>query len=82
MKATAKHELLLRGGFVEHLSLTSVAQQSVAEIISLTIMNLVTPKVGAKHELLLNKPALANRPWLHLKLGPIYLKHLRALDDT
>jgi hypothetical protein len=29
----------------------------VTEIISLIIMNLVTPKVGAKHELLFNKPA-------------------------
>jgi len=29
----------------------------VIKIISLTIMNLVTPKVRAKHELLFNKPA-------------------------
>jgi hypothetical protein len=28
-----KHELLFRGEFVEHLSLTYVAQQSVAKII-------------------------------------------------
>jgi hypothetical protein len=46
---------MLRGGFVEHLSLTEVAQQSVTKIIHMTIMNLVTPKAGAKHELLFNK---------------------------
>jgi hypothetical protein len=34
----------------------NVAQQSVT-IISLTIINLVTPKAGAKRELLFNKPA-------------------------
>ncbi len=45
------------GGFVEHLSATLVAQQSVNNIISLAILNLVTPKVGARHELLFNKPA-------------------------
>jgi hypothetical protein len=45
------------GEFVERLSLTQVAQQSVTKIMSLTIMNLVTPKAGAKHELLFNKPA-------------------------
>jgi hypothetical protein len=28
----------------------------VTQIISVTIMNLVTPKAGAKHELLFNKP--------------------------
>ncbi len=39
-----------RGGFVEHLSPTEVAQQSVTKIISLTIINLVTPKARAKHE--------------------------------
>jgi hypothetical protein len=37
--------------FVEHLSQTKVAQQSVTKIISLIFINLVTPKVGAKHEL-------------------------------
>jgi hypothetical protein len=30
----------------------------VTQIISLTIINLITPKVGAKHEILFNKPAL------------------------
>jgi hypothetical protein len=29
----------------------------VTKIISLIFINLVTPKVGAKHELLFNKPA-------------------------
>ncbi len=33
------------------------AAQHVTKIIFVTIMNLVTPKAGAKHELLLNKPA-------------------------
>ena len=42
---------------VEHVSQTEVAQQSVTKIISVTIVNLVTPKAGAKHELLLNEPA-------------------------
>jgi len=39
-----------RGGFVEHLSLTKVAQQSVTKITYLIFMNLVTPKARAKHE--------------------------------
>jgi hypothetical protein len=34
-----------------------VAQQSVNKIISLTILDLVTPKAGAKQELLFNKQA-------------------------
>ncbi len=41
--------LSARGGFVKHLSLTWVAQQSVTKIISLTFISLVTPKAGAKH---------------------------------
>jgi hypothetical protein len=67
-KGAARHEFLLnnmatnltaisRGGFVEHLSPTLVAQQSVTKIIFVTMMNLVTHKAGAKHELLFNKPA-------------------------
>ncbi len=32
-----------------------MAQKSVAKIISVTIMDLVTPKAGAKHELLFNE---------------------------
>ncbi len=42
---------LYRGGFVEHLCHTEVAQQSVTTIKSATIMNLVTSKAGAKNEL-------------------------------
>jgi hypothetical protein len=45
------------GGFVEHLSQIQVAQQSVTKIISLICINLVTPKVGAKNELLFNAQA-------------------------
>jgi hypothetical protein len=30
----------------------------MTKIISVTIMNQVTPKTGAKHELLFNEPAL------------------------
>jgi hypothetical protein len=37
----------LRNGFIEHLRLTWVAQQSVPKIILVTIMNLVTPNAGA-----------------------------------
>jgi hypothetical protein len=48
---------MYRGGFVEHLSRTYVSQQSVAKILSRVFINLVTPKVGAKHELLFNEPA-------------------------
>jgi hypothetical protein len=60
-KAASKCELLFnklaRGGFVEHLILTLVAQQSVTTIISMIIMTLVAPNAGAKHELLFHKPA-------------------------
>jgi hypothetical protein len=42
---------------VEHQSQTYVVQQSVTKIISLTFVNLVTPKAQAKPELLFNKPA-------------------------
>jgi len=35
---------MARGGFVEHLNLTLVSQQSVTKITSVTIVNLVTPK--------------------------------------
>jgi hypothetical protein len=45
------------GGFVQHLSADLSSKQSVTKIISVTIMNWVTPKAGAKHELLFNKPA-------------------------
>jgi hypothetical protein len=43
--------------FDEHQSLTKVAQQSVTRFIGMNLMNFVTPKVGAEHELLFNKPA-------------------------
>ncbi len=46
-----------RGRFVEQTSMTYGAEQSVTKIISASIMNLVTPKAGAKHELLFNKLA-------------------------
>jgi hypothetical protein len=46
-----------KGGFVEHLSGTYVPQQSVTKIITLMLINLVTPKARAKHEYLFNKPA-------------------------
>jgi hypothetical protein len=49
------------GGLVENLSGTLVAQQSATKTISLTFVNLVTPKARAKHEVLFNKPASANR---------------------
>jgi len=47
-----------RGGFVEHLSLTLLAQQSVTKYIAMTAINLVTPKAATKPELLFNKPAI------------------------
>jgi len=47
----------VRGGFVEHLSRTWAAQQSVTKIKSLIFINLATPKVRAKHELLFHEPA-------------------------
>ncbi len=46
----------LKGGFVEHLSLTLVAQQSVTKHISVTVVTLGETKAGSKHERLFNKP--------------------------
>ncbi len=46
---------IFRGGVVEHVSPTYEAQQSVTQIKLATIMNLVTPKAAAKHELLFDK---------------------------
>jgi hypothetical protein len=40
-----------RVGFVQHLSRTQVAQQNVTKIIYFSIIDLVMPKVGTKHEL-------------------------------
>ncbi len=37
--------------------LNMLAGQSETQIIPLAFVNLVTPKTGAKHELLFNKPA-------------------------
>jgi hypothetical protein len=45
----------LRGKFVEHLNWTQATQQSVTKVIHGAIQNLVTPKAGARHELLFNK---------------------------
>jgi hypothetical protein len=59
-EAGAKHKLLFNkpaSGFIEHLSLTYEAQQSVTKIIPVTIMNLVTPKAGDKCEPWFNKLA-------------------------
>jgi hypothetical protein len=36
--------------YVEHLSQTYAAQQSVTKIISQKLLNLVTPKAGAKQQ--------------------------------
>ncbi len=62
-KARAKHEAFvqqtgLRGEFVEHLSQTLVAQQSVTKIILLVLINLVTPKARAKHEAFVEQTGL------------------------
>jgi hypothetical protein len=54
-----------RGGFVEHLSPTQVAQQSVTTIISMSNMNLVTPKAGTKRELVIRQNGL--RVYLHVQ---------------
>ncbi len=50
-------DIQYRDRFVEHPSLTYGAQQSVTRHIALTVMNLVTPKVGAKRKLFFNKSA-------------------------
>ncbi len=46
-----------RGAFVERLSQTKVAQQTVTKYIAMIGVNFVLPKAGAKGELLFNKPA-------------------------
>jgi hypothetical protein len=40
--------LFVTSGFVEHLSVTLGAQQSVTKIISLAVANFATPKAGAR----------------------------------
>jgi hypothetical protein len=47
----------LSGGFVEHPSHTYAAQQSVTRFMTMTHMNLATPKGAAKCELSFNKLA-------------------------
>ncbi len=47
----------LVGGFVEHPSLTQAGQQSVTQFITMFVINQVTPRASAKHELSFNKPA-------------------------
>jgi hypothetical protein len=57
-KAGDTWELLFserRGGFVEHLSQTSAAQQSVTKFMAIIFIKLVAPKGGAKQELLFNR---------------------------
>jgi hypothetical protein len=51
LKAAAKHKLLFRGGFIEHLSRTYVVKQSVIKYIVMNVINLVTLKAVAEHEL-------------------------------
>ncbi len=48
-----------RVGFVEHLSRTKVAQQTVTRSITMTVTNSATTKAAVKHDLLFNKPASA-----------------------
>jgi hypothetical protein len=48
--------LQTRGWFVECLSQTLGAQQSVTKFIAMTVKNLVSPKAAAKHDFLFNKP--------------------------
>ena len=50
-------DIQYRDRFDEHPSLTYGAQQSVNRHMALIVMNLVTPKAGAKRELSFNKPA-------------------------
>ncbi len=45
----------LRGKFVERLSQTEAAQQSVTRLITLITMNMVTLRAAAKLDLLFNK---------------------------
>ncbi len=49
-----------RDGFVEHLSPTKVAQQSVTRFINIAALNLVALKAVAKHERLFNKPVASS----------------------
>ncbi len=53
--------------------------QSVTEIMFLIIMNSVTPKVGAKYELLFNKPVSVAQP-SEAPIGASLLKLLQNLN--
>ncbi len=70
-KSGAEHELLLNKPtsclrFVNHLSRTQAALQSVTKFIENIIMILVPPKAAARHELLLDKPTSCLRFVKHL----------------
>ncbi len=52
------------GGFVEHLSQTNVTQLSVTQYITMIVRILVTPKAGAKHEVLFNLLASCSLRWV------------------
>jgi len=54
---TLRYSTTLRRGLVEDLSWTQAAQQSVTQIKLVTVMNMVTSKEGAKHEICtMNRP--------------------------
>jgi hypothetical protein len=62
-----------------------VAQQSVTYIIPLTIVKLATPKVGAKHELLFNKPDSFEYEFMlscSFTCGIIHLTHGHTSNHT
>jgi hypothetical protein len=61
----AKNELLLKGGFVEHLSQTFEAQQSVTKFITIAVVNLVTTNVAANVAAFAQQTGL-NRPDVEL----------------
>jgi len=59
-----------------------VAQQNMTQIITATIMTLVTPKARAQHEVLFNKPAtgLLNKgSCLARALGVTYFMQVRNM---
>ncbi len=65
-----------RGGFVNHLSLTQVAEQSVIKMIHVAIVILVTPKAGAKHENQFDKQTSGSQLCRQTYFRPIGLHHL------
>ncbi len=64
-----------RVGFVEYVSRTLSSTTSVTKIIFLIFINLVTPKVRAKHEPLFNKPASEHMP-------PLFFLYWHFDNDT